>query len=231
MVDGFNGSSPAAPQASVAGRRRAQPGKISEAAERIRYLWIDTTVDRCGGLRGGQAQELHGSLIVSLECLASWILREEPSMHSRKTVTTMIFLWAFFVSALSSAAELPANFPGDVPVADYMEFVSVSQVGNDMMVDLHAQDQALADVVEWFQSELPAAGWQSDGETITERNAILAYSKSGRNCGVIVTNFVLNSSMQMDESTKGITLQLTVVDDPGDGASEDATEAADAAEN
>lgn len=124
------------------------------------------------------------------------------------------------------AADLPENFPADVPVADYMQVVSVTVVGDDMMVDLHAPGRSLADVVGWFQSGMAEAGWQSDGESIMARKAILAYSKNGRRCGVSVTNFVLDASMQMDETIKGVTLQFSADDKTADGASEAAAEAA-----
>jgi hypothetical protein len=134
------------------------------------------------------------------------------------------------VFAAVAAAELPSGFPGDVPVADYMEVVGVSEVRDDLMVDLHAPGQTLMDVVEWFRAGLTSAGWKSEGETISEQQAILAYSKNGRRCGVTVTNFVLNSSMQMDDSIKGITLQISGNAAPSDD-SESASEAADASGN
>lgn len=113
-----------------------------------------------------------------------------------------------FSTAMLRAAELPASFPPDVPVAEYMVVVNVTQVRDDLMIDLHAPGQTLQDVVDWFKSGLTAAGWNSDGETVLPRSAILAYSKDGRRCGVNITNFVMNESMQMDETIKGITLQI-----------------------
>ena len=137
-------------------------------------------------------------------------------MRRSKTFSILTLLPTLFVINALHAAELPANFPGDVPVADYMEVVNVMQVGDDMMVDLHAPGQTIASVVEWFQSGLTAAGWNSDGETISDRNAILAFSKNNRTCGVSITNFVMDSSMQMDDTIKGVTLQISAHDQPAD---------------
>ena len=126
----------------------------------------------------------------------------------------------------ANSAELPATFPDDVPIADYMEVISVINVGDDMSLNLHAQGQTLANVANWFQSGLPAAGWTVEGEQVSAKNAILAYKKNGRRCGVTITDFVLNSSMQMDHSIKGITLQISGADVADEGSIETATEAA-----
>lgn len=136
------------------------------------------------------------------------------------------FLQLFLLAAVCSAAELPANFPSDVPVADYMEVTNVMEVRDTMMVDLQAPGQTIVSVTEWFKSGLADAGWKSDGESITDRNAILAYRKNGRKCGVSITDFVLNASAQMDRTTKGITLQITGAYVPDEGAVEEAAEAA-----
>ena len=139
-------------------------------------------------------------------------------MQSRKSNPIVISLPAFFATAMLCAAELPASFPPDVPIAEYMQVKNVTQVRDDLMIDLHAPDQTLQDVIDWFKSGLAAAGWNSDGETLLPRSAILAYSKDGRKCGVSITNFVMNEAMQMDESIKGITLQISGADDPAPGA-------------
>ena len=131
-------------------------------------------------------------------------------------------------SPIVAAANLPGSFPGDVPVADYMTVASVTEVKDTLMVDLHAPGKSVADVVSWFKSGLEGAGWRSEGEQVSESDAILAYRKNGRRCGVIVTNFILNSSMQMDDKTKGITLQITGKSAPDDDAVNTAEESADA---
>jgi len=63
-----------------------------------------------------------------------------------------------FAATAVVADELPAGFPGDVPVADYMEVVGVTEVRDDLAVDLRAPGQTLAGVVEWCRSGLAAAG-------------------------------------------------------------------------
>lgn len=151
-------------------------------------------------------------------------------MRRKNEINRILGVLIFVIGGAASAAELPANFPSDVPIAEYMEVTSVTQVRDDMMVDLHAPGQTIEAVVEWFQAALTAAGWESDGDSISERKAILAYSKNGRRCGVSITNFVLNSSMQMDESIKGITLQVSAAAAPSAGASESASIAGDATE-
>lgn len=132
----------------------------------------------------------------------------------------------YFAANCGFAADLPTSFPDDVPVAGYMSVASVSEVGKTLMVDLHAPDKSVSDVVGWFKSGLTSAGWESEGEQVSERDAILAYRKNGRRCGVIVTNFVLNSSMQMDDTTKGITLQITAASAPAKSTIESTSESA-----
>lgn len=142
-------------------------------------------------------------------------------------------IWGLAVTlfaGMAGATELPDNFPDDVPIGDNMEVAGVTVVGADMIVDLHAPGQTLAAVVDWFQAGLTSAGWQPDGQTINERKAILAFSKNGRRCGVSVTNFVLNSSMQMDDSIKGITLQLSANRDDDAASAEAVSETAVSAE-
>ena len=113
------------------------------------------------------------------------------------------------VATAAPAAELPAGFPADVPIADYMQVANVTVVRDSMQVSLHAPGKSIDDVFAWFQSGLGANGWKSEGEQKSARNAILAYTKNGRRCGVSITNFIMNESMQMDDSIKGITLQLS----------------------
>ena len=132
-------------------------------------------------------------------------------------------------ASVTNAAEFPANFPGDVPIADYMQLIDVSDFGaKGAMYNLHAPGKTIEDVADWFSSGLAAAGWKVEGEQVSARNAILAYRKNGRKCGISITNFVLDASMQMDESIKGITLQLSGTYVPAAEQAESATEAAEA---
>jgi hypothetical protein len=103
--------------------------------------------------------------------------------------------------------ELPADWPSDVELAPYMLCASVSQVRGNFMVSFHAPDKSLTDVVDWFTNMLVSNGWSSDGDTINDQRAILAYSKGDRTCGITIMNFVLDASMQRDDSTMGITIQ------------------------
>ncbi|MGI9270727.1 MAG: hypothetical protein ACR2QT_03060 [Woeseiaceae bacterium] len=148
-------------------------------------------------------------------------------MRLPKTHDLVAVVALFLFAGSGFAVELPASFPDDVPVADYMQVASVTEVRDSLMIDLHAPGKTIDDVVEWFKTGLTAAGWESEGEQVSARNAILAYKKDGRRCGVTVINFVLNSSMQMDDTAKGITLQITGAYVPTGDAVESTTEAAD----
>lgn len=151
-------------------------------------------------------------------------------MRNSRRDTAFIGLVILVTARMAIAAELPDNFPDDVPIGEDMEVVSATVVRDDMMVNLHAPGRTLTEIVDWFQSGLTAAGWQSDGETINDRMAILAFSKDGRRCGVNVTNAVMNSSMQMDDSIKGITLQVSAKRAADAASAATASEAADLAE-
>ena len=63
---------------------------------------------------------------------------------------------------------------------------------------------------------------------MSDRNAILAYKKNKRKCGISITNFILNESMQMDETIKGITLQLSGTHAPAAEQEESTQEAGEA---
>lgn len=125
-------------------------------------------------------------------------------------------------------AELPAGFPEDVPLADYMIVVGVTQVRDDMMISLHAPGRTVAEVSDWFENELTAAGWQLSGASKLPRGAILPFSKGTRRCGITITDFVLNSSAEMDHDIKSISLQIS--GSPGASEGGSAASAAGAAE-
>ena len=146
-------------------------------------------------------------------------------MHLFSRVRTLLGIACLCAAAVANAAELPAEFPSDVPIADYMELINVTVVRDSMMISFHAPDKTIEDVVAWFQSGLNANGWTSEGDHVTARNAILAYKKQGRRCGVSVTNFVMDEAMQMDDSIKGITLQLSGSKAPDEGTTDSAAEA------
>ncbi len=104
-------------------------------------------------------------------------------------------------------AQLPADWPADVELAEYMNCVSVTRVDDDFMVTFHAPNKSLDEVVEWFRSTMTSNNWESNGDTKTPGGAILAFAKDARTCGISFTDFVLSPSMQRDETTKGITIQ------------------------
>ncbi|MEM7502472.1 MAG: hypothetical protein AAF417_10540 [Pseudomonadota bacterium] len=152
---------------------------------------------------------------------------------STRALSVLSFFVFLILPPMILAEELPANFPADVPIADYMSVASVTRVKQDLMVDLHAPDKELTEVIDWFTSGLTAEGWEDNGQTVNDRRAILAFKKGSRRCGIMITDFVLSPSMEMDETTKGISLQLSGGDGPStsggsvSGAAEGATEIAD----
>ena len=124
----------------------------------------------------------------------------------------VILVAAIVILALgwrANAAELPDAFPGDIPVADYMAVTSSTQVGDDLMVDFHAPGQTMDGVAEWLIANLTAAGWNNSDDTGSSRSRILVFTKGDRRCGVMVTNFVMSPSMQMDETIKGVQMQIS----------------------
>ena len=129
-------------------------------------------------------------------------------------------------SAIS--AELPDTFPDDIPVADFMTVVSTMQVREELMVDFHAPGQTMDGVAEWLIAAMTGAGWENTDNTGSSRSRILVFFKGERRCGMMVTNFVMSPGMQMDETTKGIQMQISGGGDTdGDGPS--ATSSIDAA--
>ena len=130
------------------------------------------------------------------------------------------------LSGLSFATDLPDTFPGDVPVADFMEVTSVMQVRDDLTVDFHAPGQSMDSVAEWVIAGMTEAGWQNTDDTPSSRNRILVFTKGDRRCGVMITNFVMNASMQMDDSIKGVQYQISGGSDSGQDEAAVASEAA-----
>ncbi len=130
-------------------------------------------------------------------------------MHIRQFVYSSALALLLSMSGQALAAVLPDAFPGDVPVADFWEVTSVSQVRDDLMVDFHAPGQSMDSVAEWIIAGLTEAGWENVGDSASARNRILAFEKGDRRCGVLITNFVLSPSMQIDESIKGVQYQIS----------------------
>ena len=109
-----------------------------------------------------------------------------------------------------------ADLPGDVPVADFMEQTSFMQVRDSIMADYHAPGQTMDGVAEWLIANLTAAGWDHTDDSSAGRNRILVFMKGDRRCGVMITDFVMSPSMQMDETIKGVQLQISGGGDSGD---------------
>ena len=128
---------------------------------------------------------------------------------------------------VASGTDLPASFPGDVPVADYMEVTSVMEVRDSLMIDFNAPGQTMDGVAEWYIAEMTAAGWDNTSDGGHARSRILVFMKGDRRCGIMVTNFILTQSMQMDESIKKVQLQCSGGSDAGEASS--ASSAAEAA--
>ncbi len=102
---------------------------------------------------------------------------------------------------------IPGDFPSDVPLADYMACRAVTDGGSAYNVILHAIDTPFPEVVAWFKTGMGENGWRLDASALEKPpNAILPFTKNGRNCGVSITNFVFDGSMQRDESPCGVTI-------------------------
>lgn len=142
-----------------------------------------------------------------------------PSARMEKTVINVIRVacLSMLIAALQAGAvDLPEDFPGDVPVADFMEPTSFVQVRDDLMADFQAPGQTMDGVAEWLIDNLTAAGWDHTDDSSAGRNRILVFMKGDRRCGVMITDFVMSPSMQMDETIKGVQLQISGGSDAGD---------------
>jgi len=158
------------------------------------------------------------------------------SSWSRVTTIVLLLCSGLIPAGTGSAAEmtLPSGFPADVPIADYMTVKGITDVKGNFMVDLHARDRSLAEVVEWFKTELGAEGWALKDELVTTTKAILPFTKNDRKCGISVTNFVLDESFQRDDSTRGITIQTAATGGSGQpdrGAGSSSSSTAEDAQN
>ena len=126
------------------------------------------------------------------------------------------------------SAELPDSFPGDIPVADFMTVVSSTQVRDDLMADFHAPGQTMDGVAEWLIGQMTASGWNNSDDSRLPNSRILVFIKGDRRCGVMVTNSVMSPSMQMDDTIKGVQMQISGGSDSGDDGAA-ATSSMDAA--
>ena len=126
-----------------------------------------------------------------------------------KRIFHALGLSILIISFPALSADLPDAFPDDIPVADYMTVVNSMQVRDDLMVDFHAPGQTMDGVAEWLIAELTAAGWNNTDDTGSSRSRIMVFMKGDRRCGIMVTNSVMSPSMQIDNSTKGIQMQIS----------------------
>ena len=125
-------------------------------------------------------------------------------------LSAMLLCWS------AVAAELPAGFPSDIPVADFMTVFSSTQVRDDMNVSFHAPGQTMDGVAEWLIAAMTGAGWNHSDDSALPNSRILVFVKGDRRCGMMVTNSVMNESMQMDNTIKGIQMQISGGSDSGD---------------
>ena len=107
------------------------------------------------------------------------------------------------------SAELPDAFPGDIPVADFMTVFSSTQVRDDMNVSFHAPGQTMDGVAEWLIAAMTGAGWELSDDSALPNSRIMVFVKGDRRCGMMVTNSVMNESMQVDNTIKGIQMQIS----------------------
>ena len=127
-----------------------------------------------------------------------------------------ILLIAMLLCRSAIAAELPANFPSDIPVADFMTVFSSTQVRDDMNVSFYAPGQTMDGVADWLISAMISAGWDHSDDSALPNSRILVFVKGDRRCGMMVTNAVMNESMQMDDTIKGIQMQVSGGSEGGD---------------
>lgn len=139
-------------------------------------------------------------------------------------VMTLVITLAMTMNGAALASSGSPGVPSDVPIAGFMEVVDVAGTDDKMIVTVHAAQKSVKEVAAWFQSQLTDQGWQLDGELVTATRAILPFKKGDRRCGITVTDFILNASMQMDRSTKGVSLQISGPGPRQDKAAESAVE-------
>ena len=113
-------------------------------------------------------------------------------------------------------AELPDAFPADIPVADFMTVFNSTQVRDDMNVSFHAADQSVDGVAEWLIAAMTDAGWDHSDDSTLPNSRILVFVKGDRRCGMMITNAIMNESMQRDDTIKGIQMQISGGSDGGD---------------
>ena len=114
------------------------------------------------------------------------------------------------------AAELPDNFPDDIPIADFLALESSLQQGDILMVDFHAPGQTIDNVIESLIQDMASAGWNNTSNTGSPQSRILVFMKGERRCGIRVRDFVMDAAMQMDNSTKLVQMQISGGSESGD---------------
>jgi len=85
---------------------------------------------------------------------------------------------------IGSGAELPDDFPSDVPVYKGADVVSTSTLSDggakNFYISLQTTD-AFEDVVEWYKSEMDSKGWEIEADVVTtaegSSSAILGFKK------------------------------------------------------
>jgi len=138
---------------------------------------------------------------------------EMKEMKMRRLSLVVLLLLAIVMMdgasafAGSGTPEVPADFPADVLLAEYMVCYSVSRVRDEFMITWHAKDKTVADIVAHFTTVMAENGWEVDHPLDTPTKAVLPYSKGDRRCGISIVGFVFDESFQKDESTCGITIQ------------------------
>lgn len=90
----------------------------------------------------------------------------------------------------STSAELPDDFPSDVPLYPDAEVqgsvAAAGQQGGGISVGLQTDDD-LSDVTAWYKREVPAKGWTVTTDATVNGALILGASKDGRTLSVSVS--------------------------------------------
>ena len=96
-----------------------------------------------------------------------------------------------------AVAKLPDNFPSDVPIFSGMSpTMSYSDKAREAgMAMFTASGKVGADVIQYYQKELPGQGWKEDNVVNIGATTTLIYSKEGRTVTVMATANDDNTTM------------------------------------
>ena len=96
--------------------------------------------------------------------------------------------------------ELPAGFPGDMPVYPGAKTIQGARRGSTEKMAVFEAEASPAEVADYYKRELLAQGWSLEGEVELDGETMISVEKGGRKAGVMILSIKAGSQIAVSVS-------------------------------